>query len=180
MKKKIILYIIILISIYCKKNNSIRIDEFEKEIGSSIFIKNFQRVSYDSKGIIQWKVIASETYYFINEDRTVLYEIDADQYENGKIKSFIKADKGEIKKKENRIKAIGNVHVKSIDGKILEAEEIEMDTDSNTITSDKKVTIKSSGTTIRGTGLIADNSLNKFKILKPEGISSGGSNPLEK
>ena len=70
--------------------------------------------------------------------------------------------------------------MKSTDGKILEAEEIAMNTETNILSSDKKVLIKSSGTVVRGVGLIADNSLNKYKILKPEGITSGGSNPLEK
>ncbi len=70
--------------------------------------------------------------------------------------------------------------MKSTDGKILEAEEVEMNTETNTLQSDKKVLIRTSGTVIRGVGLIADNSLNKYKILKPEGITSGGKNPLEK
>jgi hypothetical protein len=55
-----------------------------------------------------------------------------------------------------------------------------MDTETNTVTSDKRVIIKSDGTTIKGVGLIAENGLNKFKILKPEGFSSSGSNPLKK
>ena len=106
--------------------------------------------------------------------------MNVEQFENGKIKSKIKADKGIINKKENKINASGNIYVKTIEGKILEAEELEMDTETNTVTSDKRVIIKSDGTTIKGVGLIAENGLNKFKILKPEGFSSSGSNPLKK
>ena len=182
MKKYIELYLIILfiIFLHCKKDTTIRVNEVEKEHGSTITIKNFQRTAIDSKGNLLWKLNAEETYYFKKNDRSILYNIQVEQYENGKIKSKIKADKGEILKKENLIKAFGNIYMKSTDGKILEAEEIEMNTETNTLSSDKKVLIKSSGTVIRGVGLIADNSLNKYKILKPEGITSGGSNPLEK
>ena len=182
MKKYNDLYLIIIfiIFIHCKKDSTIRVDEVEKEHGSTITIKNFQRTAIDSKGNLLWKLNAEETYYFKKNDRSILYNIQVEQYENGKIKSKIKADKGEILKKENLIKAFGNIYMKSTDGKILEAEEIEMNTETNTLSSDKKVLIKSAGTVIRGVGLIADNSLNKYKILKPEGITSGGSNPLEK
>ena len=164
----------------CKKDTTIRVDEVEKEHGSTITIKNFQRTAIDSKGNLLWKLNAEETYYFKKNDKSILYNIEVEQFENGKIKAKIKADKGEILKKENIIKAFGNIYMKSTDGKILEAEEISMNTETNILSSDKKVLIKSSGTVVRGVGLIADNSLNKYKILKPEGITSGGSNPLEK
>lgn len=177
--KLIFISLIFYISGNCKKENVLKVDDKEKVSGSTISIKNFERVSVDSKGVVQWKLNAGETYYFLSDDKTILYDIKMEQYEKGKIKANIKADRGEIKKKENKIYAWGNIYIKTTDGKILEGEEIQMDTDANTLYSDKKVQIKTAGTTIRGVGLIADNNLNKFKILKPEGVSVGSSTPLK-
>jgi len=174
-----IIILIIFIS-YCKNNKTLRIEEIEKENGSTISIRNFERISINNQGKLLWKLIAKETFYFNKTDISILYDMNVEQYENGKIKSKIKADKGIINKKENKIFASGNIYVKTTEGKILEAEELEMDTETNTVTSDKRVIIKSEGTTIKGVGLIAENGLNKFKILKPEGLSSSGSNPLKK
>ena len=174
------LFIIIIFMNYCKNNKSLRIEEIEKENGSTISIRNFERMSINDQGKLLWKLNAKETFYFNKTDISILYDMNVEQFENGKIKSKIKADKGKINKKENKIYASGNIYVKTIEGKILEAEELEMDTETNTVTSDKRVIIKSDGTTIKGVGLIAENGLNKFKILKPEGFSSSGSNPLKK
>jgi LPS export ABC transporter protein LptC len=176
----IIFFIIIIFTNYCKNNKSLKIEEIEKENGSTISIRNFERMSINDQGKLLWKLNAKETFYFNKTDISILYDMNVEQFENGKIKSKIKADKGIINKKENKINASGNIYVKTTEGKILEAEELEMDTETNTVTSDKRVIIKSDGTTIKGVGLIAENGLNKFKILKPEGISSSGSNPLKK
>jgi LPS export ABC transporter protein LptC len=172
--------ILIIFISYCKNNKTLRIEEIEKENGSTISIRNFERISINNQGKLLWKLNAKETFYFNKTDISILYDMDVEQYENGKIKSKIKADKGIINKKENKINASGNIFIKTTEGKILEAEELEMDTETNTVTSDKRVIIKSDGTTIKGVGLIAENGLNKFKILKPEGLSSSGSNPLKK
>ena len=164
----------------CKNNKAKKVDELEREIGSTITIRNFERIAISKDGKLMWKLNAKETYYFNSTDISILYEMNIEQFENNKVKSKIKADKGIINKRENKIKAIGNIYVKTIEGKILEAEELEMDTESNLVTSDKYVKIKSDGTIIKGIGLRAENGLNKFKILKPEAISSPGSNPLQK
>lgn len=164
----------------CKKNNILVINEKEKESGSTIAIRDFERISMDARGNLQWKLFAGETYYYLNEDKTILYDLKVEQYEKGKIKSNIKAEKGEIKKKENKIFAWGNIYIRTVDGKVLEAEEIEMNTEENTLRSDKRVVVRTAGTVLRGLGLEADNNLNKIKILKPEGISSGSENPLKK
>lgn len=180
---KLILFnyiIIFFILNVCKNNKSKKVEEIEKEIGSTITIRNFERTSISKDGKLLWKLIAKETYYFNSTDISILYDMDIEQYENGKIKSKIKADKGIINKKENKVHATGNIYVKTTEGKILEAEELEMDTESNIVTSDKRVKIQADGTTIRGIGLRAENGLNKFKILKPEAITSPGSNPLKK
>ena len=179
-KNNYYLFILMIFMNYCKNNKTLRIEEIEKENGSTISIRNFERISINNQGKLLWKLNARETFYFNRTDISILYDMNVEQFENGKIKSKIKADKGIINKKENKINALGNIFVKTVEGKILEAEELEMDTETNTITSDKRVIIKSDGTIIKGIGLIAENGLNKFKILKPEGFSSSGSNPLKK
>ncbi len=135
------LFIIIIFMNYCKNNKSLRIEEIEKENGSTISIRNFERMSINDQGKLLWKLNAKETFYFNKTDISILYDMNVEQFENGKIKSKIKADKGIINKKENKINASGNIYVKTIEGKILEAEELEMDTETNTGTSDKRVII---------------------------------------
>jgi LPS export ABC transporter protein LptC len=170
--------IAIIVSTNCKKQKALQVGDEDKEKGATITIRNFNRVSLDSKGELNWELKANETYYFLKEDKTVFYGVEFDQYEKKKLKTKVKADKGELFKKEDKVFLWGNIFVKTTDGKILEADEAVLDNQSSTLTSEGKVVIKSGGTVIRGTGLEADNKLNKFTVLKPDAISYDGINPI--
>ena len=81
------LFIIIIFMNYCKNNKSIRIEEIEKENGSTITIRNFERMSINDQGKLLWKLNAKETFYFNKTDISILYDMNVEQFENGKIKS---------------------------------------------------------------------------------------------
>ncbi|WP_061286975.1 LPS export ABC transporter periplasmic protein LptC [Leptospira interrogans] len=162
----------------CKKVNYERVEK-EKESGSSISIRNFKREAYDSSGQLQWELRANESFVYVNENKTTFYDIDFDQYEAGKFKSKLLAEKGEINHKTRLMLLEGKILLKTDDHKILTAKTMEYNMDTKKLVSDSEVSVSADGTTIRGIGLRADKDLNKFTILKPTAITQGGTNPLK-
>lgn len=172
----VLFFIIFLVD--CKKNFTTQVDS-PKEQGSTITLRNFSRDAIDLEGNLKWRLFAKETFYFEKESKTILYDVFVEQFEKGKVKASIKADKGEILQANGLMKVYGNILLKTGDGKILETEELLYNTQEETIRSDKRIKIISQGTIIRGIGLEADKGLDKYKILKPEAVTFSG-NPLRK
>jgi LPS export ABC transporter protein LptC len=179
MKKKYLLLLLLLLSMLseCKKNNSLRIEN-ERESGSTISLRNFTRDAFNDKGELLWKLKAKEAFVYVVENKSIFYGLDFDQYEKGKVTSKLTGDRGEINQKDKKLVVNGNIDLIAEDARHLKAEELIYDLDSETLNTDKPVTIIMKGTTIKGIGLEADKGLNKVKILKPAGVSSD--NPLEK
>jgi len=174
------IYSFILLSVIvfnCKKKPVFQVKE-ERETGSTITIRDYERTSYDTEGKLKWKLFSKETYYFNEESKTIIYNVYVEQYEGSTIKAKVWADKGMILQAENLMKLEGNVKIITNDGKQFETEELTYNTDEQIIRSDKKVTIQLKRTIIRGIGFEADKNLNKYKILKPEAVSIG-TNPLK-
>lgn len=161
----------------CKKVQTLKIEK-DKFENSDIVLKDYLRYAYDNEGNLKWKLQAKETYYFQKESKTILLDIYSEQYENQKIKAKLRAQRGEIHQSENLMKLEGEVQIVTSDGKILETEELIYNTDEQILRSTQKVKIKTKGTTITGIGLEADKNIDKYKILKPIGISVGD-NPLK-
>ncbi|AVQ11094.1 Uncharacterized protein XB16_0755 [Leptospira santarosai] len=168
----------VLASFYCKKVNYERVEK-ERESGSSISIRNFKREAYDANGQLQWELRAEESYVYVNENKTIFYNIDFDQYEGGKFKSKLLAEKGEINHKTRLMLLEGKIFLRTDDNKTLVAKAMEYNMDTKKLVSDSEVTVNADGTTIRGIGLRADKDLNKFTILRPSAITQGGTNPLK-
>ncbi|TGL92976.1 LPS export ABC transporter periplasmic protein LptC [Leptospira barantonii] len=162
----------------CKKVNYERVEK-ERESGSSVSIRNFKREAYDENGQLQWELRAEESYVYVNENKTIFYNIDFDQYEGGKFKSKLLSEKGEINHKTRLMILEGKIFLRTEDNKTLTAKAMEYNMDTKKLVSDSEVTVSADGTTIRGIGLRADKDLNKFTILKPSAITQGGTNPLK-
>ncbi|PJZ30827.1 LPS export ABC transporter periplasmic protein LptC [Leptospira kmetyi] len=162
----------------CKKVNYERVEK-ERESGSSVSIRNFKREAYDENGQLQWELRAEESYVYVNENKTIFYNIDFDQFEGGKFKSKLLAEKGEINHKTRLMILEGKIFLRTEDNKTLTARAMEYNMDTKKLVSDTEVTVSADGTTIRGIGLRADKDLNKFTILKPSAITQGGTNPLK-
>lgn len=152
--------------------------ENEKESGATVSFKNFERDQYDQSGILNWKLRADESYVFVGEGKTVLYEIDFDQFEEGKFKSKLTGDKGEINHSTKLMVLNGNIRLVTNEGRTLLAKSLEYNTETKKLSSDEEVVVEADGTRIRGIGLRADKDLNKFTILHPTAITQGGTNPL--
>lgn len=162
----------------CKKVNYERVEK-ERESGSSVSIRNFKREAYDENGELQWELRAEESYVYVNENKTIFYNIDFDQFEGGKFKSKLLAEKGEINHKTRLMLLEGKIFLRTEDNKTLTAKAMEYNMDTKKLVSDSEVTVSADGTTIRGIGLRADKDLNKFTILRPSAITQGGTNPLK-
>lgn len=173
--------IIIIITFFyfqnCKKNNSLRIEN-ERESGSTITIRNFTRDSFNTKGVLVWKIRSEEAFVYLKENKSIFYKLDFDQFEKGKIKSELKSDRGEINHQTKKLTLNGNIHLITDDKKHLKTEELNYDLNEEKLNTDKEVLILMKGTTIRGLGLEADKGLNSIKILKPIGNST--ENPVNK
>ncbi|TGK08782.1 LPS export ABC transporter periplasmic protein LptC [Leptospira fletcheri] len=152
--------------------------ENEKESGATVSFKKFERDQYDQSGILNWKLRADESYVFVGEGKTVLYEIDFDQFEEGKFKSKLTGDKGEINHSTKLMVLNGNIRLVTNEGRTLLAKSLEYNTETKKLSSDEEVVVEADGTRIRGIGLRADKDLNKFTILRPTAITQGGTNPL--
>lgn len=176
MKSFFILFLFL--SLGCKEKEYLRIEQ-EKESGSMVSMRSFDRSSYKEDGELEWKLHGDESYVFPKENRTVVYGFSFLQYEKGKKKSSITGERGEINHSEKSVELSGNVRVKTDDGKYIESDSLHYNLEDKTLTSDAEVLVYSDGTTIRGKGLRADKSINKFTILKPSAITVGGSSPLK-
>ncbi len=178
MNTKYLIFLLFIFVVYdCKKENSLRIEN-ERESGSTISLRNFTRDAFNEKGDLIWKLKAKEAFVFVNDNKSIFYGLDFDQYEKGKVKSKLTGDRAEIDQKLKTLVVNGNIDLITEDSRHLKAEELIYDLEKETLNTDKPVTIIMKGTTIKGIGMEADKGLNKVKILKPAGVSSD--NPLEK
>ena len=178
--KYLLIRIFLILSITClncKKENSQRIEN-ERESGSTISLRNFTRDAFNEKGDLIWKLKAQEAFVYVNDNKSIFYGLDFDQYEKGIVKSKLTGDRAEIDQKAKTLVVNGNIDLITEDSRHLKAEELTYNLESETLNTDKPVTIIMKGTTIHGIGMEADKGLNKVKILKPAGVSSD--NPLEK
>ena len=173
----LILSILSVAHINCKKENSLRIEN-ERESGSTISLRKFTRDAFNEKGDLIWKLKAEEAFVYVNDNKSIFYGLDFDQYEKGIVKSKLTGDRAEIDQKAKTLVVNGNIDLITEDSRHLKAEELTYNLESETLNTDKPVTIIMKGTTIHGIGMEADKGLNKVKILKPAGVSSD--NPLEK
>ncbi len=152
--------------------------EGEREKGSTVSFKNFQKDQYDSDGVLLWKLKAEEAFLYSQEKRYVLYGVDFDQYENGKFKSKLTGKKGDINQSTKMMVLTGDIVLRTVEERTLRAKSLKYNDETKELSSDEEVVINANGTFIRGVGLRADKDLNKFTILRPSAVTQGGSNPL--
>ncbi|WP_210416350.1 LPS export ABC transporter periplasmic protein LptC [Leptospira idonii] len=162
----------------CKDKKYLRVEE-EKESGSMISMRDFSRISYTKEGQLEWKLMGKESYIFPKDNRTIVYGFEFYQYENGKFKSYLSGERGEINHASEAVVLQGGVKLRTDEGRTLTSETLNYNLSEKTLSTDDDVTIFSDGTTIRGKGLRADKGLNKYTILRPSAISVGGTNPLK-
>ncbi|MCW7481747.1 LPS export ABC transporter periplasmic protein LptC [Leptospira kanakyensis] len=178
MMRRLIFPIYLFAIVSCKDKEYLRI-EVEKESGSMVSMRNFSRSSYKESGELEWKLKGDESYIFPKENKTIVYGFEFKQLEKGNVTSAMTGDRGEINHSTKTVVLSGKVKLKTNDGKYIESESLTYNLDDKTLSSEDDVLVYSDGTTIRGKGLRADKSLNKFTIIQPKAVTVGGSNPLK-
>ncbi|MCE9500769.1 MAG: LPS export ABC transporter periplasmic protein LptC [Leptospira sp.] len=163
----------------CTQKKSMKIEN-ERESGSTISIRNFRRNAFDDKGTLLWKLKSEESFVYLLENKTIFYNILFDQYENGRLKTSVTGDRGEVNHTTKKLTLKGNIVLKSENSKTLSTDELLYDLDGKKLTTDSSVIVSGNGTVIRGIGLRADKDLNKVIILKPTAVTRGGGNPFKK
>ncbi|WCL47908.1 LPS export ABC transporter periplasmic protein LptC [Leptospira sp. GIMC2001] len=166
-------------NVNCSKKEIEKI-ESDKESGSTVALRKFERVYYDDNGVKEWRLIAKESYIFSEEDRTVFYDMQFFQFEEGKITSELESDWGEVNHTTKKLVLKGNIFLITPDKKSLKTEFLNYDLETQELTTDEEVQIYSSGTSIRGMGLRAKKDLNQFTIIRPTAVTRGGENPFKK
>ncbi|TGL37451.1 LPS export ABC transporter periplasmic protein LptC [Leptospira perdikensis] len=178
MMRRLLSIFFFLAIVSCKDKEYLRI-EAEKESGSMVSMRNFSRSSYKESGELEWKLKGAESYIFPKENKTIVYGFEFKQLEKGNVTSAMTGDRGEINHSTKTVVLSGKVRLKTNDGKYIESESLTYNLDEKTLSSEDDVLVYSDGTTIRGKGLRADKSLNKFTIIQPKAVTVGGSNPLK-
>lgn len=178
MMRRLVVLFFLLTIVSCKDKEYLRI-ETEKESGSMVSMRNFSRSSYKESGELEWKLKGDESYIFPKENKTIVYGFEFKQMEKGNVTSAMTGDRGEINHSTKTVVLSGKVRLKTSDGKYIESESLTYNLDEKTLASEDDVLVYSDGTTIRGKGLRADKSLNKFTIIQPKAVTVGGSNPLK-
>ncbi|PJZ45703.1 LPS export ABC transporter periplasmic protein LptC [Leptospira brenneri] len=178
MMRRLVFFMFLLAIVSCKDKEYLRI-EVEKESGSMVSMRNFSRSSYKESGELEWKLKGDESYIFPKENKTIVYGFEFKQLEKGNVTSAMTGDRGEINHSTKTVVLNGKVKLKTNDGKYIESESLTYNLEEKTLSSEDDVLVYSDGTTIRGKGLRADKSLNKFTIIQPKAVTVGGSNPLK-
>ena len=160
----------------CEKKEYEKVNT-DKEIGSTITLRKYIRESFDASGVIQWRLIAEESYVFADEQKTVLYNFEFEEYEDGVYNSHLSCERGELNHSEKQLKLNGNVKLSTPDNKTLYTSELVYFLDEKRIESDAKVHIFLDGTNISGTGLRSDKDLKQVTILNPDAVTTG--NPFK-
>lgn len=106
-----------------QKENSLRIEN-ERESGSTISLRNFTRDAFNEKGDLIWKLKAQEAFVYVNDNKSIFYGLDFDQYEKGIVKSKLTGDRAEIDQKAKTLVVNGNIDLITEDSRHLKAEEL--------------------------------------------------------
>lgn len=157
------LCIIILIiggGINCKRNMPFQHTGFRPDM----IVTNFTSTNYQASEIV-WKLEATESSYYYNENRSIAKEIVLNYYENGRIATVVNAEMAIINTNSKDIDLIGNVDMLSTSGNRLLTSRIKWNSMDKLLNTDEAVKIlKKNGDVIKGIGLCANYNLEDYEI----------------
>ena len=129
-------------------------------------IKNYTSKNYQN-GQLTLKLIARESSYYFDENRSIAEDIELHYYDKGKLAAVIKGDKAIINTTSRNIELIGNVDGISPSGNRLLTSRIIWNDQGRFLDTDEPVKIiKSNGDIIKGIGLRANYNLEDYEIKK--------------
>jgi LPS export ABC transporter protein LptC len=116
--------------------------------------------------VVHWKLNSAKARIFDNQQRIELTQLEVVFYDTDTKEeaSYLIADSGVINDKESFMQAIGNVELKSTDGKILKAPELYWDRRIDQIQCEQEVEVNDGNTVIRGEGLKTDPEMRRMEF----------------
>ena len=153
--RKIFLFVLIFIFVSCKRQNPTELEVREESL-SSFILKNYKGSR------LQWKLTAEDAKV---SDTTVIHQFELEFFdENSQPSSKLEADSGYIFNKNNDLKAMGHIIVRSSDSVMLWTDELNWSEERQKIFTDGKVRYSKGNQIYRGRGLESDPHLKNIVI----------------
>lgn len=130
----------------------------DMQLGSAHFTQS-------ENGVKKWDLVADDVKYFKGKDQMLLTGLKVSYYfpkQNEPV--VIESREGRFDSKSGDIEVFGDVIVISADGDTLSTDILKYSPDSELVTTDEEITLKSGSTIIRGKGLSMDIKNNRVVI----------------
>jgi LPS export ABC transporter protein LptC len=125
------------------------------------------RIMLYNKAVLTADIRADYIEKYEKQDSTLAWKLDVRFFDSsGALISTLVADSGLVREKTNFMAANGHVVAVNEDSSRLETEQLNWNSRTNLVETDKFVTIIQKGDTLTGYGLEADQRLKKIKIKK--------------
>jgi len=134
---------------------------------------NADQVVYGSRtlvtdgGLRRAEVFSDTALFFEDNTRMDMRVVRAIFYNaSGAKDAVLTSRKGRYLTRDNVLEATGTVEIRSIDGRVLQTEQIKYDSRVNQISSDSAFTLTEEGREASGIGFVSDPDMNNLRILR--------------
>jgi LPS export ABC transporter protein LptC len=168
------------------------IHEDTREKGANVRISDFKRHSVLTDGTPQWYLQSKEAYLFTEKNintKIIVYEFNMDLFDaSGNPSGTITAFRGELNYEEKTINLEGDVEVDDGAGRILQAQKMSYNTETEIIETESEVVLTENGMkTVCRRGIVVDKTKNRqlcrspigYKMTDESGESSGNSSSFD-
>ena len=129
----------------------------DMQLGSAHFTQS-------QEGVKKWDLVADDVKYFKGKDQMLLTGLKVSYFLKQNEPVVIESREGRFDSKSGDIEVFGDVIVISADGDTLSTDVLKYSPDSELVTTDEEITLKSGSTIIRGKGLSMDIKNNRVVI----------------
>ena len=129
----------------------------DMQLGSAHFTQS-------EEGVKKWDLVADDVKYFKGNDQMLLTGLKVSYFSEQNEPVVIESKEGRFNSKSGDIEVFGDVIVRSADGDTLSTDVLKYSSDSELVTTDEEITLKSGSTTIKGKGLTMDIKNNRVVI----------------
>jgi LPS export ABC transporter protein LptC len=125
-------------------------------------------------GINRAQVMGDTAYFFNDNSRVRLLHVHATFYTSvGEMNSTLTSRTGQFDTQTQSMRALGDVNVTSVDGRVLRTEELRYDKYRNEISSDSAFVLTEPGRRLQGVGFRSDPNLQNVRVLRVESGTAG-------
>jgi LPS export ABC transporter protein LptC len=127
------------------------------QLGSAHFTQS-------EEGVKKWDLVADDVKYFKGDNQMLLTRLKVSYFPKQNEPVVIESKEGRFNSKSGDIEVFGDVIVRSAGGDTLSTDVLKYSPDSELVTTDEEITLKSGSTTIKGKGLSMDIKNNRVVI----------------